>query len=71
MIHDLGFIVSLYGTTPYWKAEVAERIGSLLDEEDEVVRKYNLRDSVVLHQVLPGLLEDLKDTGTEVIYYLS
>ena len=67
--HKLGFIVSVYGDTPYWKGEMLERIGSLIDEPDENVRPYNLRDAVVLHQVLPGLLEDLVETGTQDVYY--
>lgn len=67
--HDLGFIVSLYGMTPYWKAEVLERIGQLLEEDDSKVRTYNLRDCVVLPQILPGLLEDLEESGASEIYY--
>ena len=66
--HNLGYIVSIYGATPYWKDIRIpwQRIG---DMDDTELRTYNCRDSVVLHQVLPSLLADLKDTGTEHIYY--
>jgi uracil-DNA glycosylase family 4 len=66
--HDLGYIVSIYGNTPYWKDEVHFRDGRLGDLEDETVRVYNLRDAVVLHQVLGPLLNDLKEAGTEATY---
>ena len=59
--HDLGFIVSLYGSTPYWKGDAGEA--------GTIERwTYNLRDCVVLHQVLPGLLEELHETHTDKIY---
>lgn len=66
--HNLGYITSIYGTTPYWKGEFSGRDGSILSMEDDTLRTYNLRDSVVLHQVLEPLLKDLKETGTESIY---
>ncbi|KKK87027.1 hypothetical protein LCGC14_2757350, partial [marine sediment metagenome] len=67
--HNLGFIVSIYGKTPYWKDTLKERIGSILEIEDKELRTYNLRDCVVLHQVLPPMLEDLEETNTEDVYY--
>lgn len=67
--HRLDFIVSLYGTTPYWKGEFLGREGSILSMANEELRTYNLRDSVVLHQVLEPLLEDLHLAGTERTYY--
>ncbi len=66
--HNLGYITSIYGTTPYWKEEFAERDGSILEMDDMVLRTYNLRDAVVLHQILPELKKDLEETGTEKVY---
>jgi uracil-DNA glycosylase family 4 len=59
--HRLDYIVSIYGTTPYWKGEMKRKEGFTSDVPDETLRTYNLRDAVVLHQVLPGLLEDAKE----------
>lgn len=67
--HTIGYIVSVYGSTPYWKGEVLGRLGSLSEVEDEVLRTYNLRDCVVLHQVLPGLLKDLGEVNTSSVYF--
>jgi len=66
--HRLAYIVSIYGATPYWK-DVKFPGQKMGEVDDEKLRTYNARDAVVLHQVLPPLLEDLKDTGTEHIYY--
>lgn len=66
--HTIGYIVSVYGDTPYWKAGVLDRLGALSDVSDEELRTYNLRDCVVLHQVLPGLISDLKEMSTEAVY---
>lgn len=66
--HNLGYIVSVYGDTPYWKEEVQSRLGKVEELEDQVLRTYNLRDAVVLHQVLPGLLADLQEVGTDRVY---
>jgi len=67
--HRLDYIVSLYGTTPYWKGEFQSRDGSILSMDNTELRTYNLRDSVVLLQILPPLLEDLAVAGTELTYY--
>jgi len=66
--HNLGFIVSIYGETPYWKSTLLGRSGSILDIPNGELRRYNARDCVVLHQVLPGLLEDVCEQGTERVY---
>lgn len=66
--HNLGYIVSIYGQTPYWKDEVHLRDGRLGDLDDTVLRTYNLRDAAVLHQVFDGLQRDLDATGTRHIY---
>jgi uracil-DNA glycosylase len=67
--HKLGFIVSVYGTTSYWKEDFIKREGGILEMPDDVVRTYNLRDCVVLHQVLKPMLEDLRNDGLEYTYY--
>ncbi len=63
--HNLGFIVSQYGETPYWKDEFQNRNTSIVRMDQTTLRTYNARDCVVLHQVLPELLDDLKGR----IYY--
>jgi len=69
--HNLGFIVSVYGQTPYWKEEFLTKEGKITDMPDEDARRYNARDCVVLHQVLPGLLEDLREEELEETYYFE
>ena len=66
--HDLGFIVSVYGNTPYWKEQVMGRLGSVLELDETESRTYNLRDCVVLHQVLPDMLRDMHELGLEAPY---
>lgn len=66
--HRLAYIVSIYGATPFWK-DIKFPGQKLSSVDDTVLRTYNARDAVVLHQVLGPLLQDLKDTGTEHIYY--
>lgn len=66
--HNLGYIVSIYGATPYWK-DIRLRFAAMRDMPDEDLRTYNCRDGVVLHQVLGPLLHDLEETGTEHVYY--
>lgn len=66
--HNLGYIVSIYGKTPYWKDEVLGSLKNALSIDDENMRTYNLRDTVVLHQVLGAMIEDAKDNGTYEIY---
>jgi uracil-DNA glycosylase len=65
---NLGSIVSIYGATPFWK-NIKLRFPIMRQTPDEELRVYNCRDSVVLHQVLKPMLQDLKETGTEGIYY--
>ena len=67
--HNLGFIVSVYGDTPYWKEDFSSRIISILEMNQKEMRIYNLRDCVVLHQVVPGLLKDLIEGCLEETYY--
>jgi uracil-DNA glycosylase family 4 len=66
--HNLGYIVSIYGKTPYWKEVVLGAEDRMINMDDKEIRTYNARDTVVLHQVLPGLMEDLKECGTVNTY---
>lgn len=66
--HNLGYIVSIYGTTPYWKDTLLNREDVILNMDDEELRRYNARDCVVLHQVLEPLQKDLLATKTTKIY---
>jgi uracil-DNA glycosylase family 4 len=66
--HNLGYIVSVYGRTPYWKGEVLNNAKAMMRIDDEQLRRYNLRDSVVLHQVLDALIADAKENGTYEVY---
>jgi DNA polymerase I - 3''-5'' exonuclease and polymerase domains len=66
--HNLGYIVSIYGATPFWK-DIKLKFPRMRETPDIELRTYNCRDSVVLHQILSPLLQDLKETGTEHIYY--
>ena len=66
--HNLGYIVSIYGATPFWK-DIKLRFPVMRQTPDIDLRTYNARDAVVLHQVLRPLLDDLRETGTEHIYY--
>lgn len=67
--HDLGSIVSLYGKTPYWKEEFKNRTVSILKMDQLEMRRYNLRDSVVLHQVLPPMLDELRTLNLVDFYH--
>lgn len=66
--HNLEFIVSVYGSTPYWKSTLKDNEGSIYDLEDHELWTYNARDNVVLHQVLPPMLEELEEIGTGEVY---
>jgi len=67
--HDLGYIVSMYGKTPYWKDDFKNRTTSIYEMNQIEMRRYNLRDCVVLHQCLETMLHDLKELDLEGIYY--
>jgi uracil-DNA glycosylase family 4 len=65
--HNLGHIVSVYGRTPYWK-EAFQTKRSIFDMDSIEMRRYNLRDCVVLHQVTEKMLQDLKARKLEQFY---
>jgi len=66
--HNLGYITSVYGKTPYWKGEMLDSMKALIKAPDDQLRTYNLRDCVVLHQVLGPMLEDAKESGVLYVY---
>lgn len=59
--HNLGFIVSVYGKTPYWKSEFLNRTSTIFEMDQDAMRTYNLRDCVVLHQVYQAMMKDLEE----------
>lgn len=65
--HDLGSIVAEYGNTPFWKDMDWKQSMPYRDQVE--LRKYNLRDCVVLHQVVPPMLEDLEKLGARDAYF--
>lgn len=66
--HDLGNIVSLYGKTPYWKEEFKTRNVPITKMNQIEMRRYNLRDCVVLHQVFPSMWSDLQELNLVDFY---
>jgi len=66
--HDLGFITSVYGSTPYWKDDFKNRTCGILEMDQLTMRRYNLRDCVVLHQIVPPMLRDLGELGLNDLY---
>lgn len=66
--HNLGYIVSVYGSTPYWKDVVLGSADRMIEMDDKEVRTYNARDCAVLLQVLSEMHKHLKEVGTERTY---
>lgn len=66
--HNLGFIVSVYGKTPYWKWRVPQQnyINFAMDQVS--MRTYNLRDCVVLHQVYKAMMKDIDELELREFY---
>lgn len=66
--HRLDYVTSIYGKTPYWKdaRQMSFRAAEAMDDDE--FRTYNLRDCVVLHQVLPELEAELRKEGVEWAY---
>ena len=66
---DLGFLTSVYSREPYYKDEGAAAIkgrGGMWDAER--FARYNALDAAVLHDILPGLLNDLMCFGNLEVY---
>lgn len=67
--HNLGFITSIFGLTPYWKDDFLNRPGSIYDMVPRELWTYNARDSAVLLQCRDKMLEILKALHLESQYY--
>lgn len=67
--HNLGFITSIYGTTPYWKDDFKNRPGSIYAMNPRDLWQYNARDSSVLMQILPLLWKDMDKLHLRDQYY--
>jgi uracil-DNA glycosylase family 4 len=66
--HNLGFITSVYGHTPYWKGEFLTRDKTIWEMDFDDLQVYNMRDCIVLHQVLSPMLADLDEIGSRAAY---
>jgi uracil-DNA glycosylase family 4 len=66
--HNLGFITSIYGDTPYWKEAFLGRLGSIWSLDPVTLRTYNLRDCVVLLQIYDRMVAELKQLDTWTLY---
>lgn len=65
--HNLGYIVSVYGKTPYWKEDLSKADG-FLSMPDEQGRRYNLRDCVTLLQCLKPMIKEAKEREVYGVY---
>lgn len=61
--HTLDYISSVYGKQPYWKDMRRMSWKNAEAMEDEDFWNYNLDDCVALHQILPGLLEEIEENN--------
>jgi uracil-DNA glycosylase family 4 len=66
--HNLEYITSTYGKTQAWKAWFKDRDKPITEIDQVEMRRYNARDCVVLHQVLPPMLEHLDKLGLRDFY---
>ena len=66
--HNLGFITSVYGKTPYWKDEFKNRAGSIFDMDEHSMRAYNCRDCVTLQQIVPAMLKHMDDLSLRRVW---
>jgi len=66
--HNLGFIVSVYGDTPYWKDTLKGTDRDILEIPTLEMRTYNARDCVTMYQIIEPMSRELDETGTRWIY---
>lgn len=66
--HNLGFITSIYGHTPYWKGEFLTRDTTIWEMNFLDLQVYNLRDCIVLHQGIKPMIADMKEFGVTSAY---
>ncbi|MCK5605490.1 hypothetical protein KAR91_26595, partial [Candidatus Pacearchaeota archaeon] len=65
--HNIGFIVSIYGKTPYWKDIDWKEPLAYKDQLE--LRRYNCRDCTVLHQAWQPMLDDLAENSSNARVY--
>lgn len=59
--HNIGFISSMFGKTPYWKESFLTK-KETIDKTDQIaMRTYNCRDCVVLLQIHSAMEDHLKE----------
>ena len=63
---DLGTLVSLYTREPYYKDDGGDY--KVNPENEEKFLRYSALDAAVLHDILPGVLRDLKAQGNLEVY---
>jgi uracil-DNA glycosylase family 4 len=66
--HSLEYIASCFGSTPNWKSVVKDDARRMLELPDEVLRRYNLIDCIVLFQCIDPILQELREDGTLETY---
>lgn len=67
--HNIGFISSIYGKQPYWKSEVLDWKVNIYEKDHQIVRKYNARDCVALHQIRNGIIKEVQSTIDDFAEY--
>ena len=65
---DLGFITSIYTTMPYYKDEGKELFKRGIDASIEQFWLYNAKDSIVLMEAYPKMLEEVDRIGNTDTY---
>lgn len=68
LLHNIGFIGSLYADTPYHKGVLLNRRERIIDMDPIRLGTYNCDDSTILHKVLPGMLHDLEEDNLTNLY---
>jgi uracil-DNA glycosylase family 4 len=66
--HNLGFITSQFGVTPYWKGDFKARLHTIRAMPWKELATYNIRDCVVLHQIWEPLYESCREAGVLTAY---
>ena len=64
---DLGTLTSLYTREPYYKDDGGDF--KIQPENEAAFLRYSALDAAVLHDILPGVLRDLKAQGNLEVYY--
>lgn len=68
ILHNIGMISSFYGQQPYWKADFLNKKVSIHRMDQTVMKTYNARDCVALHQIYWPMIDELKLKELEEVY---